>query len=44
MILIIKSKTMINKKCKTNNIYRENNISIDNNDKLKKAPIRLRIW
>ena len=28
---------MINENCKANNSYRENNISIDNNDKLKKA-------
>ena len=27
---------MINENCKANNSYRENNISIDNNDKLKK--------
>lgn len=37
MILINKSKNMINENCKANNSYRENNISIDNNDKLKKT-------
>lgn len=35
---------MINKNCKANNNYNENNIRIYNNNKLKKALISFTIW